>query len=91
VVWLATLYRVGLVGTVIYALPFLLYIAKVTRLALAHSLPPRHKFLFCAFFCAFLGSNTNPYIEAFTFQWMYVIPLVALFTDYPVNLKLARK
>ncbi|GAB2539603.1 hypothetical protein [Rhodanobacter koreensis] len=91
VVWLATLYRVGMVGTLIYALPFLLYIAKATRLALARRLPPRHKFLFCAFFCAFLGSNTNPYIEAFTFQWMYVIPMVALFTDYPVNLKLAAK
>lgn len=90
-VWLATLYRVGIVGTLVYALPFLLYIAKVIRLALARRLPPRHKFLFCAFVCAFLGSNTNPYIEAFTFQWMYVIPLVALFTEYPVSLKLAPK
>jgi hypothetical protein len=91
VVWLATLYRVGMLGTLIYALPFVLYIVKVARLALARRLPPRHKFLFCGFFCAFIGSNTNPYIEAFTFQWMYVIPLVALFTDYPVNLKLAPK
>ncbi len=90
-VWLATLYRVGMLGTVIYALPFLLYIAKVIRLALARRLPPQHKFLFCAFVCAFLGSNTNPYIEAFAFQWMYVIPLVALFTDYPVSLNLAQK
>lgn len=88
-VWLATLYRVGLLGTVIYALPFLLYIAGVIRLALGHRLPPRHKFLFCGFVCAFLGTNTNPYIEAFTLQWMYVIPLVALFIEYPVGLKKA--
>jgi hypothetical protein len=88
-VWLATLYRVGLLGTLIYALPFLLYIAKAIRLALARRLPPHHKFLFCGFMCAFLSTNTNPYIEAFTFQWMYVIPMVALFIDYPFRLKLA--
>ena len=89
VVWLATLYRVGLLGTLIYALPFLLYVVEVIRLALGRRLPPRHKFLFCGFVCAFLGTNTNPYIEAFALQWMYVIPLVALYAEYPVSLRKA--
>ncbi|MBT2145160.1 MULTISPECIES: hypothetical protein [unclassified Rhodanobacter] len=86
-VWLATLYRVGILGTLIYALPFLLYIVAVIRLAYGRRLPPRHKFMFCGFVCAFLGTNTNPYIEAFVFQWMYVVPLVALSIEYPMALR----
>lgn len=86
-VWLATLYRVGMLGTLVYALPFLLYIVAVIRLAIGRRLPPRHKFMFCGFVCAFLGTNTNPYIEAFVFQWMYVIPLVALAIEYPLALR----
>lgn len=82
-VWLATLYRVGILGTVVYALPFLLYILGVLRLAYRHRLPPQHKFLFSGLVCALLATNTNPYIEAFAFQWMYVIPLVALFVEFP--------
>jgi hypothetical protein len=87
VVWLATLYRVGIVGAVIYVLPFLLYTIGVTRLALARLLPARHKFMFCGFVCAFLATNTNPYIEAFSLQWMYVIPLVLWYIEYPLILK----
>ena len=87
VVWLATLYRVGIVGAVIYVLPFLLYTVGVIRLALARLLPVRHKFLFCGFVCAFLATNTNPYIEAFALQWMYVIPLVLWYIEYPLILK----
>jgi hypothetical protein len=47
--------------------------------------------MFCGFVCAFLGTNTNPYIEAFVFQWMYVIPLVALAIEYPKALKKGRE
>jgi hypothetical protein len=87
VVWLATAYRVGLLGTLVYALPFLIYIVAVLRMARSRRLPPRHKFMFCGFVCAFLAANTNPYIEAFAFQWMYVIPLVALFIENPASLR----
>ncbi|MGO4703737.1 hypothetical protein [Dyella sp. 2RAB6] len=82
-VWLATIYRVGLLGAAVYAFPFVVYIVRVLRLASARKLPPHHKFLFCAFVAAFIASNTNPYIEAFAFQWMYTIPLVALFVEFP--------
>ncbi|AIF47933.1 hypothetical protein [Dyella japonica] len=86
-VWLATLFRVGLLGTIIYVLPFFLYVAWVVKLALSCRLTPQHKFMFSGFVCAFLGTNTNPYIEAFALQWMYVFPLVAMFMDYPMILK----
>ncbi|GAB3791401.1 hypothetical protein [Dyella agri] len=86
-VWLATIYRVGIVGALVYALPFVIYMIAVLRLAYACRLPPVHKFMFCGFFCAFLATNTNPYIEAFSFQWMYVVPMVALFVDYPASLR----
>jgi len=86
-VWLATIYRVGLLGTMLYVLPFFLYVAWVIKLALHCRLMPHHKFMFCGFVCAFLGTNTNPYIEAFALQWMYAIPLVAMFVDYPMILK----
>jgi hypothetical protein len=82
-VWLATIYRVGLLGAAVYAFPFLVYIVRVLRLAATRQLPPHHKFLFSAFVAAFIASNTNPYIEAFAFQWMYTIPLVALFVEFP--------
>jgi len=88
-VWLATLYRVGILGTLIYALPFALYILAALRLAYRRRLPSRHKFLFSGLVCALLATNTNPYIEAFAFQWMYVIPLVALFIEYPDCLRKA--
>jgi hypothetical protein len=61
----------------------------VIRLALARLLPARHKFMFCGFVCAFLATNTNPYIEAFILQWMYVIPLVLWYIEYPLILRRA--
>ncbi|QNK01061.1 hypothetical protein [Dyella telluris] len=86
-VWLATLYRVGLLGTIIYVLPFFLYVAWVVKLAISCRLTSAQKFMFSGFVCAFLGTNTNPYIEAFSLQWMYAIPLVAMFVEYPMILK----
>ena len=74
IVGLATLYRVGIVGTIIYALPFLLAMTKSIRLWRANLLIPQEKFLCGASIAAFVGANTNPYIEAYAFQWMYVLP-----------------
>ncbi|WP_266157814.1 hypothetical protein [Dyella silvatica] len=81
-VWLATVLRVGIVGAIIYTSLFFWYAVKVTKLAMRRRLTPGMKFMFCGFMAAFVASNTNPYIEAFTFQWMYVIPVVGFFVDY---------
>lgn len=78
-VWLATVFRVGLMGSLIYLLPFLWYSIIIVKLAKLRQLTACHKFMFSGFLCVFIASNTNPYIEAFVFQWMYVIPLVSLF------------
>lgn len=74
IVGLATLYRVGIIGTIIYALPFLIAMAKSIRLWRENFLLPQEKFLCGALIAAFVGANTNPYVEAFAFQWMYVLP-----------------
>jgi hypothetical protein len=81
-VWLATLLRVGIVGAIVYTSLFFWYAVRVTKVAAKRSLTPGAKFMFCGFIAAFVASNTNPYIEAFTFQWMYVMPVVGFFIDY---------
>lgn len=77
-VWMATLYRVGLVGFIIYFMPAFFYFVKFFKLYLRRQLSKLDVFMFGGFFCAFMASNTNPYAEAFSFQWMYVIPVIFL-------------
>ena len=77
-VWYATVLRVGVLGALVYVLPFLWYSYKIFTLAKFNKLLLSDKFMFSAFICAFVASNTNPYIESFVFQWMYVFPLVTL-------------
>lgn len=88
-VWLATLLRVGIVGAIVYASLFFWYIARVMKSAILRHLTPGMKFMFCGFVAAFVASNTNPYIEAFTFQWMYVLPVVGFFIDHAAARKSA--
>ncbi|HEY3113564.1 MAG TPA: hypothetical protein VGJ62_07770 [Gemmatimonadaceae bacterium] len=78
-VWLATVLRVGLIGAVVYSLPFVVYIVSALRAVLRGLLTVQDKFLFAGFLTAFVASATNPYIESFAFQWMYVIPIVWFF------------
>ncbi len=75
-VWLATLFRVGIVGFLIYLLPAIIYFKRFYYFFKRRLLRDVDIFLFGGFFCAFLASNTNPYAEAFIFQWMYVLPFV---------------
>lgn len=77
-VWIATIFRTGFIGAFIYALPFFLYIKKFIYLRRKGALTQFDLFLFSGFMAAFIAANTNPYIEAFSFQWMFVIPMVAL-------------
>ncbi len=90
-VWLATILRVGIVGACVYASVFFFYIARVAREAARRRLTVGSKFMFCGFIAAFVASATDPYIEAFTFQWMYIIPIVAFFIEHSLRQALARK
>lgn len=91
VVWIASVFRVGLLGAFIYALPFLIYVLGVAKLAFDRRLPAHHKFMFSGFVCAFLATNTNPYIEAFSLQWMYVFPLVTWYVEHSLALVRVRR
>ena len=91
VVWIASIFRVGLLGAFIYVLPFLIYVLGVARLAIDRRLPAHHKFLFSGFVCAFLATNTNPYVEAFSLQWMYVFPLVMWYVEHSLALVRVRR
>jgi hypothetical protein len=77
-VWFATAYRVGIIGALIYVLPFLLYMKNYLYLRKKRVLGSFDLFMFAGFVAAFMASNTNPYIEAFSFQWMFIIPMVSI-------------
>jgi hypothetical protein len=75
-VWLASIHRVGFVGAALYAAPFLLTMARATRRLFLRTITEDELFLFGGFIGAFVASNTNPYVEALVFQWMYALPIV---------------
>jgi hypothetical protein len=82
-VWAATVFRVGFIGAFIYALPFLITLFRGLQLLLKGELDKNEVFLFGGFICAFVSSNTNPYIEGYVFHWMYVLPMAYFFTRVP--------
>lgn len=76
-VWYATLHRVGILGTLVYLLPFIWYILSFFNKIKNNTLNPFDKFMFGGFICSLIASNTNPYLEGFSFQWMYILPILA--------------
>jgi hypothetical protein len=76
VVGAATLYRVGLVGLLVYALPFLLALQSAFRIWRRRGLNVYERFTLGGFVSSLIVLNTNPYIEAVVFQWMFVFPCV---------------
>lgn len=89
-VWIATIFRTGFIGAFVYALPFFLYIKKYFYMRGKGVLTQFDLFLFAGFVSSFIAANTNPYIEAFSFQWMFVFPLVSIYikVKQESNLKL---
>jgi hypothetical protein len=84
-IWLATLHRVGVIGTAIYAFPFLWYLFSASRALLINRLSTHERFFFGGFLAAFVASSTNPYLEAFSLQWMFIVPMVDWFTSHPTR------
>jgi hypothetical protein len=74
---LAVLYRVGIFGAAIYALPFLIYLSRAIRSILEGSMTSYDRFMFAGFVAVALAGWTNPYLESFIFQWMFILPLIA--------------
>lgn len=76
VVGAATLYRVGFLGTIAYILPFVLALRNAFRRIRMVGLDRYEAYLFGGLLAALVSANTNPYIEAVVFQWMFVLPTV---------------
>lgn len=75
-VWVASVFRVGIIGAIIYAMPFLLAIGLGLHRFFKRGLDGNEMFVLGGFICAFIASNTNPYIEALVFQWMFILPVL---------------
>lgn len=73
-VWAASVFRVGVIGAMIYSAPFLLVVALGLRRLVTRRLDSNEMFIFGGFIASFVASNTNPYIEALVFQWMFILP-----------------
>ena len=76
IVWVALLYRVGFLGFLVYALPLVLTLIIGGHRLLKGVLSKDEIFIFSGFVAALVASNTNPYIEGFVFQWMYILPII---------------
>jgi hypothetical protein len=90
-VWLASVYRVGVIGAAVYALPFILTLAIGLRALALGRLQRDEMFLYGGFLGAFIASNTNPYVEALVFQWMYVLPTVYFVQLHAMRASVARR
>lgn len=80
-VWVASVLRVGILGAFVYAMVFIDYYRSVGVLLQKHLLTQSDVMFIGALTCALVASATNPYIEAFTFQWMYIAPVVILISQ----------
>jgi hypothetical protein len=77
-VFMASLLRVGLIGTLIYSLPFVIYITKFFLKMRNSQLNMQDIFFFSGFLMFAIGSFTNPYAESYIFQWMLIFPMIFL-------------
>lgn len=75
---LATILRVGLFGTIVYALPFLAAFIIVLRKFRGRKLSPFDIYMAGGLMAALVATFTNPYMESFIFQYMYFLPVVCI-------------
>lgn len=78
VIPLATLYRVGVIGSLAYVSTFAVYGVELLRRLTRKSLTAEDIYMTGGFVAVALAVATNPYIEGFVFQWMYLLPVMSL-------------
>ncbi len=71
---MATLFRTGLMGLLIYSIPVFLTIGNFIRIK--KDINQIDIFVFTGLFAILLANFTNPYFESFAFQWMLFFPFV---------------
>lgn len=74
---IATVFRVGLLGTLIYCAPFFVYGFAFLGRASRRALSPEDVYMMGGFLSAAVAAWTNPYIESFIFQWMFFVPVMS--------------
>ena len=75
---LASMLRVGFLGTAVYMSTFLVYGVLLIQRYAQRALTREDIYMSGGFIAVALAVFTNPYIESFIFQWMYFLPVVAL-------------
>lgn len=75
-VLLASVFRVGVVGAVIYAAVWIITLLIATRRMLERRWTAEDTFVLAGLVAMILASPTNPYLESFIFQWAYTLPLI---------------
>lgn len=75
-IWFATILRTGVLGAAAYSAIFIWTSYNGYKVCFSGQASPLDRFMMGAFISAMIASFTNPYIEGFVLQWMYVIPAV---------------
>lgn len=74
-VFVALLFKLGLVGSIIVLFPIIYSIAVFFFRLATHKLGQYDTFFGSALLAVTISGLTNPYPEAFAFQWMYLVPV----------------
>jgi len=74
-VFIALLYKLGLIGATTVLAPIFLALGIFTALMLKGRVCKYDAFFGSALAMCFFAGFTNPYPEAFVFQWMYLMPV----------------
>lgn len=74
VVGAANLFRVGIIGFLVYALPFIVALNSAYQTYRKNGLNIYERYLLGTLIAGIFAANTNPYIEAIVFQWMFILP-----------------
>lgn len=78
---IATVYRVGLIGFIIYALPALIAAYFFLKKYLSRSNTVYDNYFFSGLLSLCVAAFTNPYLESFEFQWGYFFVFVYFLTS----------
>jgi len=70
---LATIYRVSLIGFIIYSLPFIYSIIKYFKIKMKNYYD---KYMISGYVILLISTFTNPYLESFEFNVFYVLPFI---------------
>jgi len=77
-IWVATVFRVGILGALIYSLPILYFFWLTFKRISQKKHTDFDIFFLAGFIASLIASATNPYIESFVFQWMLILPIARL-------------